>query len=81
MESVAGRPAHMLTLVPRQRAEYRSLRVWIDERDALARRFEITEHNGTVRRFDLSNLQVNPSIPDTVFQFTPPEGVRVISAG
>jgi outer membrane lipoprotein carrier protein len=81
MESVAGRTAHMLTLVPRQRAEYRSLRVWIDERDALARRFEITEHNGTVRRFDLSNLQVNPSIPDTVFQFTPPEGVRVISAG
>ena len=78
-ESVAGRSARVLTLVPRQRAEYRSLRVWIDDRDGLARRFEITEHNGTVRRFDLQGLQVNPSISDGVFRFTPPPGARAIS--
>jgi outer membrane lipoprotein carrier protein len=78
-ESVAGRSAHVLLLVPRQRAEYRSLKVWLDERDSLARRFEITEHNGSVRRFDLQNMQVNPSIPDGVFRFTPPPGARAIS--
>jgi outer membrane lipoprotein carrier protein len=78
-ESVAGRSAHVLMLVPRQRAEYRSLKVWIDERDSLARRFEITEHNGSIRRFDLSNLQVNPSIPDAVFRFTPPQGVNIVT--
>jgi outer membrane lipoprotein-sorting protein len=80
-ESVAGRQARLLTLEPRQRAEYRSLRVWLDEGDALARRFEITEHNGVVRRFDLQNMQVNPSIPDAVFRFTPPDGVRIVPAG
>jgi outer membrane lipoprotein carrier protein len=81
VESVGGRQAQVLLLVPRQRAEYRSLRVWLDERDALARRFEITEHNGNVRRFDLQNMQVNPAIPDAVFRFTPPDGVRIIPAG
>jgi outer membrane lipoprotein carrier protein len=80
-ESVGGRAARVLTLVPRQRAEYRSLKVWIDDRDSLARRFEITEHNGSVRRFDLQNMQVNPSLSDAVFRFTPPPGARAITAG
>jgi outer membrane lipoprotein carrier protein len=80
-EAVAGRPARVLTLVPRQRAEYRSLKVWIDVRDGLVRRFELTEHNGNVRRFELLNLQVNPTIPESVFQFSPPAGARIIDAG
>jgi outer membrane lipoprotein carrier protein len=80
-EAVAGRPARVMTLVPRQRAEYRSLKVWLDTRDSLARRFEITELNGSVRRFDLSDLRVNPAIPAGVFRFTAPEGVRIVTVG
>jgi outer membrane lipoprotein carrier protein len=80
-ETVAGRTAHVLTLVPRERADYRSLKVWVDSRDGLVRRFEITEHNGNMRRFDLSNLQVNPTIPESVFRFTPPAGARIVDAG
>jgi outer membrane lipoprotein carrier protein len=80
-EAAAGRPARVLTLVPRQRAEYRSLKVWIDVRDGLVRRFELTEHNGNVRRFELLNLQVNPTIAESVFQFSPPAGARIIDAG
>lgn len=77
-ESVDGRAANVLTLVPRQRAEYRSLKVWLDIRDSLARRFEITEQNGTVRRFDLDDMAVNPSIPDATFRFTRPDNARII---
>jgi outer membrane lipoprotein-sorting protein len=80
-ESVAGRSARVMTLVPRERAEYRSLKVWFDARDSLARRFEITELNGSVRRFDLSDLRVNPSIPADVFRFTAPPGVRIVNVG
>jgi outer membrane lipoprotein carrier protein len=80
-ETVAGRSARVMTLVPRQRADYRSLKVWIDERDALVRRFELTEHNGSARLFDLQNLQVNPNIPDSVFRFTPPANARPVTAG
>jgi outer membrane lipoprotein carrier protein len=80
-EAAGGRSAHVLTLVPRQRAEYRSLKVWVDSRDGLVRRFELTEHNGNVRRFDLQNLQVNPAIQESVFRFTPPAGARIVDAG
>jgi outer membrane lipoprotein carrier protein len=80
-ETVAGRTARVMTLLPRQRADYRSLKVWIDERDALVRRFELTEHNGSVRLFDLQNMQVNPNIPDGVFRFTPPANARAVSPG
>ncbi|HUF51577.1 MAG TPA: outer membrane lipoprotein carrier protein LolA [Longimicrobiales bacterium] len=77
-ESVDGRPASVLTLVPRQNAEYRSLKVWLDTRDSLARRFEITEKNGTVRRFDLDDMVINPSIPDATFRFSPPPNARIV---
>lgn len=77
-ESVRGRTAHVVTLVPRQPAGYRSLKVWIDADDHLVRRFELTEENGAVRRFELSDLVVNPSLPDRLFEFTPPPGTQVI---
>ena len=80
-ENVGDRPADVMMLVPRSRAEYRSLKVWFDTRDSLARRFEITEHNGSVRRFDLSGLRTNTAIPDDVFRFTPPSGVRIVRVG
>lgn len=80
-EAVAGRNAHVLTLVPRERTDYRSLKVWLDARDSLARRFEITDHNGAVRRFDLTDLEINPTIPASTFRFTPPPGARVVTAG
>jgi outer membrane lipoprotein carrier protein len=80
-ENVGDRAAHVMMLVPRERAEYRSLKVWFDTRDALARRFEITEHNGSVRRFDLSGLRTNTAIPADVFRFTPPANVRIVRVG
>jgi len=76
---VAGRDAHVILLVPRDPdAGYKSLRVWLDTADLLARRFEITEVNGNVRRIDLESLEVNPTVPDTLFRFVPPESVRIV---
>lgn len=79
VEQVGGRAAWRLLLVPRERAGYRSLRVWLDQRDHLARRFEIHEDNGSVRRFELSNVRINPSLPDHLFRFQPPAGARVVA--
>ena len=78
-EDVNGRPAHVFMLVPRQDLGYRQLKVWIDARDALVRRFELTESNGMVRRVELSNIERNPALGDDVFRFTPPAGVRVVT--
>jgi outer membrane lipoprotein-sorting protein len=78
-ETLNGRRAHVFTLVPRANLGYRQLKVWIDAEDALVRRFELTELNGSVREFTLSDLERNPSIPDERFQFTPPPNARVVT--
>ena len=76
-ESVAGRPAHVLTLVPRGASPYRILKIWVDKEDHLVRRFEITEENESVRRVELRNLRTNHALANTLFTFTPPEGAQV----
>jgi outer membrane lipoprotein-sorting protein len=68
----------VMTLVPRQQAEFKRLRVWIDAQDRLVRRFEVTELNDVVRRMELENLELNPTIAAETFRFTPPAGARVI---
>ena len=78
-ETVGGRAAWLLTLKPRERQGYRQLRVWIDQQDYLARRFEITEDNGSIRRFELRNLRLEPALADGLFRFDVPAGARVIT--
>jgi outer membrane lipoprotein carrier protein len=78
---VDNRGADILTLEPRENMGYRSLRVWIDQTDHLVRQFEITDGNGVVRRFHLTDLAVNPDLSDSLFHFTPPPGVTVVDRG
>ena len=77
-EVVNGRGARVFTLVPKTNEGYKSLKVWIDDRDALVRRFELTGENGVVQHFDLMNLEVNPTLSDALFKFTPPAGARIV---
>lgn len=77
-DTAAGREAHVLTLVPREPAGYRQLRVWVDAGDHLVRRFEITENNGNTRAFELRELTVNPRLGDDLFRFTPPPDARIV---
>jgi len=76
-ETVGGRPAHVITLVPRARSPYRLIRVWVDQQDHLIRRFEMTEESDNVRRIELRNVRLNPDLPDSVFRFTPPPGAQI----
>ncbi len=77
-ETVGGRRLSILRLVPRSAAPYKQLKLWIDPADHMARRIEITEENGSVRRVDLSNLRVNAPLADAVFRFRPPAGAHVV---
>jgi outer membrane lipoprotein carrier protein len=79
MEPVRDRPAHVMTLTPREPAGYESLRVWIDAEDHFVRRFDLAESSGVVRHFQLSDLAINPSLPADLFEFTPPPGARVVT--
>lgn len=76
-----GRTTNVLTLVPRTNAGYRSMKVWIDAQDHLVRQFEITDAQGVVRHIELQHIVVNPTLPDSLFHFTPPPGARIIDRG
>ena len=78
-ENVEGRPAHVLTLVPKTSSQYRLIKVWVDKQDHLVRRFEMTEENGSVRRLDLRDIRLNTTLPDDLFRFTPPAGAQVFT--
>lgn len=77
-ESVRGRRAHVMTLVPRENLGYQRLKVWIDADDHLVRRFALTESNGNIRHFELTDLARNPTLSDDLFEFTPPPGSQVV---
>lgn len=78
-ESVDGRETDVIRLVPRDDSAYRSARVWIDRRSRMLLRVEIEHENGSVRRVRLSGQQVNPSLADSLFRFSPPSGAQVIT--
>lgn len=78
-ESVGDRSAHLLSLVPKFDAPYTLVRVWVDVRDHLVRRFEIHEENGTVRTMTLRNLETGVELPNRMFAFAPPPGVEVFT--
>ena len=76
-EQVGGQATHALTLTPKTRGPFTRARIWVDTDDFLVRRFEMTEANESVRRIDLANIRVNPTIAASIFTFTPPRGTQV----
>jgi outer membrane lipoprotein carrier protein len=82
MEAVDGRDAMIVSLVPRENLGYAKLKVWIDVADNMVRRFEITDApNGVTRLLDLRSLETDPTLPDTLFRFTPPPGTHIVERG
>lgn len=77
--TVDGRPAHALTLVPKQNGaqSFTKAVIWVDDADGLIRRFDVTDASGVERRVTLQGLQVNVPVSASAFRFTPPDGVKV----
>lgn len=77
--NVEGRPAHLISLVPKFDAPYTLVRVWIDADDYLVRKFEVHEENDTVRTVTLTDVKEGIDLPDDLFRFAPPPGVEVFT--
>ena len=79
-ETVSGRETHALTLVPKSGsdASFTRATVWIDDRDALIRQFELSEPSGVTRRVRITALELNVTVDRGAFVFTPPRGTRVV---
>jgi chaperone LolA len=76
-ETLDGHDTFRILLTPTGESPYKRVRVWVDSRSYLVRKFEIMEENETLRTVVLRDLQPNHPIPDATFSFTPPAGADV----
>lgn len=81
-EEVDGRNTHRFVLDPNtDDLGYTLARVWIDVDEALIRRVEIHQDNGSIRHVTLQGIDLAPSMPTSDFDFDVPTGVQVITMG
>lgn len=78
-DKVNGRPVDVVELIPlSSELPFSRAVVWLDRDDALPRRLEIAERRGGVRTITLSHVRTNTPLPKDAFEFTVPDGVRIV---
>jgi outer membrane lipoprotein carrier protein len=80
-KTVSGRATHAYRLVPKsgEDAQFRSAVVYLDDRDASVRQFEVTERSGLQRTVRLTSFRANVPVDASAFTFTPPAGTRIVN--
>ncbi len=74
-----GSTYHVLRMRPKEdQSFYRSITLWVRDRDALITRLEVVDANDTQMVFDLQDVEFAPSISVDAFTFSPPQGAEVI---
>lgn len=51
--------------------------VWVDPQTSLVRRILLQDFYGNENELIFSDMRLNPDMPDSIFEFTPPQGVEV----
>lgn len=71
--------ADAVDLTPKARdLPFRRVTVWFDREDGIPRKLdfdEVEQH----RIIELSRIQKNPALPDSIFKFTKPAGARLVT--
>ena len=78
--TAAGRPARIVSLVPRTPRAFTLARIWVDDRDGLVRQLELTEPSGLTRLVKFDSLRLNVKTSASAFRFTAPRGVTIVDA-
>jgi outer membrane lipoprotein carrier protein len=69
----------VLKLVPRGEGSLvSSLRLWVDPSEWLVRMAELTDVNGKVTTYTVSDIKLNPGLSDSRFVLQIPEGAEVV---
>jgi outer membrane lipoprotein carrier protein len=69
----------VLKLVPRGEGSLvSSLRLWVDPSEWLVRMAEMTDVNGKVTTYSVSDIKLNPGLSDSRFVMQIPEGAEVV---
>ena len=73
-------PYFMLDLKPKSKGiakRVRHIRIWIDRKNYLTTKFEYTEGDGDITRYEFTNVRINQPIEQNRFTLSLPKTVRV----
>ncbi|MDT8322594.1 MAG: outer membrane lipoprotein carrier protein LolA [Bacteroidota bacterium] len=77
-EQLGGRPVYVLKLTPKEdNAFATAMKIWV-AKDWLIRQVEITDVNGAVTTYRITEIRVDQNIPDAKFAYSVPEKAEVI---
>jgi len=75
---VNDRKTTMLDLKPKSSGTFKTIRMWMDEQRWISIQLKATELSNDYMIFKYTNIKLNPSIPDSVFELKMPKDVHVI---
>ena len=79
LTQLGGKRHFVLTLTPKKDdAFFTEATLSVRESDNVITRLQVVDVNGTTMIFNLENIQLNPSLQENTFSFTPPKGTEVI---
>ena len=76
----ADRPEFVLDLTPKTKSiakRVQHIKIWIDKKTYLTTKFEYTEGDGDMTRYEFTNIRVNQPVERTRFVLNLPSSVRV----
>jgi outer membrane lipoprotein-sorting protein len=78
--NTSDKPYYVLDLKPKTKGiakRVRSIRIWIDKKSYLTTKFEYTEGDGDITRYEFTNIRVNAPVSQSRFTLNLPPNVRV----
>jgi outer membrane lipoprotein-sorting protein len=78
--NVSNQPSYELDLKPKTKGiakRVRHIKIWIDKKSFLTTKFEYTEGDGDITRYEFTNVRVNQPIEQRRFTLNLPANVRV----
>ena len=76
----ADQPAYVLDLTPKSKTiakRVQHIKIWIDKKSYLTTKFEYTEGDGDMTRYEFTNIKVNQPVSQSRFVLNLPANVRL----
>ncbi len=79
-EKTGKQKQFVIKLTPKNSEEsyFRAIKVWVVDKTWQIKRVVYEDINDNQTEFEITSLTINPEIPDSAFEFQPPQGVDVV---
>ncbi|MEK7264117.1 MAG: outer membrane lipoprotein carrier protein LolA, partial [Bacteroidota bacterium] len=78
-EQFNGDTLALIKLTPKEeRSQITSMKIWIDSKDSLMKKVELTDASNNITSYIISSITVNAKVADEMFQYVPDKTTEVI---